>query len=116
MVQIMNCDWCGKLITYRHPKLNKKYCSFRCQQAAYRDRQKQKCLNIPEDPLLKNPQYRIEDYNLRFTDKNLKFTENDNNWGLGESNLTIHPAGDKTKEAAYIKKELKRIFKRKPNP
>lgn len=134
-----DCEWCGEQITYQHPKLSKKYCSFRCQQAAYRERQKQKSLNIPEDFLIHTPIYMTEDYESRFTyqqvpsqeDKEswfvedeevrygaqeLDFTENDDKWGLGESNLTQHSAGDKNIEAAYVKKELKRIFKRKPKP
>lgn len=113
---LKKCNWCGKIIKYQHPKLSKKYCSFRCQQAAYRERQKQKCLNIPNDFIINDPNFKTEDYDLRFSDKDLSFTENDNNWGLGESNLTGHAAGDKNIEAAYVKMELKRIFKRKSNP
>lgn len=123
------CEWCGKPIKQPGTGRSRKYCSNRCKKAAYHERQKQKCLNIPEDFLLKNPLYRIEDHKLRFTyqqpiydeeirygGQELEFTENDNKWGLGESNLTEHAAGDKTQEAAYIKKELKRIFTRKSNP
>lgn len=133
-----NCEWCGKPIKQQRTGRSRKYCSNRCKKAAYHERQKQKCLNIPDNFLSKNPLYRIEDHGLRFTyqqpqyenkeswftedeeikygGQELEFTENDNNWGLGESNLNEHSTGDKNLEAAYVEKELKRIFTRKPNP
>lgn len=109
------CACCGKELPQKKGRGRpKKFCSKRCKQLAYRAIEKEKSVFIAEEDPANYPKYQLEDSTLYW--QNSEFNQNDNNWGLGESNLTEHAAGDKNLEYYYIKKELKRIFSRKPNP
>lgn len=111
------CECCGKEIPEtKGPGRPRKYCSIQCRRNMEFKKRIDKSIYSYEDWLIKYPKYSQEDYKLRYTDKDLSFTENDNNWGLGESNLTEHPLENQEHEMNYVKQELKRIFSRKPNP
>lgn len=114
MIHSKKCKCCGKpFISKRN---DAKYCSLKCRARASRQKQKKESIYDMNDDLLKYPKFYQEDSKLGFTDKDGLFMENDNNWGLGESNLTEKPMKDFNLEHFYIKKEMKRIFGRKPNP
>lgn len=113
-VNATKCEWCGKPFKPNSRGRPRKYCSNTCKNKAYREREKQKSLNIEEDMLLKYTQYMLEDNDLFWEDP--EFNQNDLNWGLGESNLSEHKHGEKDMEEFYVHQEFERIFSRKPNP
>lgn len=121
------CPICLKNFTDNTPDKHQIFCSNKCKQKYYNKySRKEKSIINPKkytyeyypnknrDEHLKTKEWQRNIADME-KNKGLEFNQDDNNWGVGESNLLEHRVNDEKLEAYYIKKELKRISSRKPN-